>query len=173
LFVSTRQINAQLPLNVAGDVSRSIHTPGGVSNNYNFVVNSAAPSVFLSGTAGPETGLATIFRADNGQLVTPTNPLHAGDTVIIYLTGMGLTNPAVAAGTQTPASLLTSVTQSPMVTVGGSNLSVLYAGLVPGAISGLYQINATVPGGVTQGDSLPLVISQGSGSTTLNVRVVK
>jgi uncharacterized protein (TIGR03437 family) len=173
LFVSTGQINAQLPLNMAGNVSMSIHTPAGVSDTHNFVVASAAPAVFLTGTAGPQTGLATIFRADNGQLVTPTNPLHGGDTVIIYLTGMGPTSPAVQAGMQTPPTLLTSVTQAPTLTLGSSGLSIGYAGLAPGFISGLYQINATVPGVVTQGDSVPLVISQAGGSTTLNVRVVK
>jgi len=173
LFVSTGQINAQLPFNVSGDATMSIHTPGGVSNNYNFVVESAAPAIFLTGTAGPEAGLATIFRAANGQLVTPTNPVRSNDTLIIYLTGMGTTNPGVAAGQQTPANLLTSVTQPPVVTIGSTNLPIQYAGLVPGSLSGLYQINATVPGDVTQGDSVPLSISQSGGSTTLNVRVVK
>jgi len=173
LFVSTAQVNAQLPLNMGGNVTMSIHTPAGVSNNYNFVVASAAPAVFLSGIAGPQTGLATMFRADNGQLVTPTNPLHGGDTVVIYLTGMGPTSPAIQAGLQTPLNTLASVTQPPTLTLGSSNLSVLYAGLVPGSISGLYQINATLPGIVGQGDSVPLVISQAGGSTTLNVRVVK
>jgi uncharacterized protein (TIGR03437 family) len=172
LFVSSAQVNAQLPLNAAGNVTMSIHTPAGVSDNYNFVVESAAPAVFLTGTAGPETGLATIYRAANGQLVTPTNPLHPGDTVVIYLTGMGLTSPEVAAGEETPPTLLTSVTQAPVLTLGSSNLSILYAGLVPGFVSGLYQINATVPTGATQGESVPLVISQAGGSTTLNVRVV-
>jgi uncharacterized protein (TIGR03437 family) len=172
LYVSATQINAQLPLNAAGNVTMSIHTPAGVSDNYNFVVDTAAPAVFLTGTAGPETGLAAIYRAQNGQLVTPTNPLRPGDTVVIYLTGMGPTTPEVAAGEETPPTLLTSVTQSPTLTLGSSNLSVLYAGLVPGFVSGLYQINATVPAGVTQGDSMPLVISQAGGSTTLNVRVV-
>jgi uncharacterized protein (TIGR03437 family) len=172
LFVSTSQINAQLPLNVGGNVTMSIHTPAGISNSFNFVVASAAPAVFLSGTAGPETGLAAIYRADNNQLVTPTNPLHPGDTVVIYLTGMGPTSPEVAAGEQTPPTLLTSVTQAPTLTLGSTNLSILYAGLVPGFVSGLYQINATLPGKVTQGDSIPLVISQAGGSTTLNVRVV-
>ena len=170
LFVSAKQINAQLPFNAAGDVAMSIHTPAGVSNNYNFVVQSAAPAIFLTGTAGPETGLATIFRAANGQLVTPTNPLYPGDTVVIYLTGMGPTSPAVAAGAETPPTLLTSVTQAPSLTLGGSNLSILYAGLVPGFVSGLYQINATVPDVVTQGDTVPLVISQAGGTTTINVR---
>ncbi len=113
LFVSSGQINAQLPLNMGGNVSMNIHTPAGISNNFNFVVASASPAVFLSGTAGPQTGLAAIFRADNGQLVTPTNPLHGGDTVVIYLTGMGPTAPAVQAGLETPPTLLTSVTQPP------------------------------------------------------------
>ena len=172
MFVSTGQINAQLPLGVSGGATMAIHTPAGISNNFTFTVLSAAPAIFLTGTAGPETGLATVFRADNGQLVTPTNPVHANDTLIIYLTGMGLTAPSVEAGQETPPTLLTSVTQAPLITLGGSNLTVQYAGLAPGYISGLYQVNATVPFGVTQGMDIPLVISQGSSSTTLSLRVV-
>jgi uncharacterized protein (TIGR03437 family) len=65
------------------------------------------------------------------------------------------------------------VTETPSLTLGSSNLNVLYAGLVPGFISGLYQINATVPStGVTGGETIPLVVSQAGGATTLNVRVV-
>ncbi|HEX3747431.1 MAG TPA: hypothetical protein VHW09_26020 [Bryobacteraceae bacterium] len=172
LFVSASQVNAQLPLNMGGNVSMSIHTPAGISNNYNFVVASSAPAVFLSGAAGPETGLATIFRADNGQLVTPTNPVHGGDILVIYLTGMGPTSPEVQAGQQTPPTLLTSVMETPSLSLGTSGLGIQYAGLVPGYISGLYQINAVVPKGVVAGSSVPLVISQPGGSTSLNVRVV-
>lgn len=172
LFVSGHQVNAQLPLNVGGNVTMSIHTPAGISNNYNFTVQGAAPAVFQTGTAGPETGLATIFRYDNGQLVTPTNPVHPNDTLVIYLTGMGATSPAVAAGQATPMNGYSTVTDMPTMTLGGMPLNVLWAGLVPGYVSGLYQINVTVPFGVAQGSSMPLVISQGGGSTTMNVRVV-
>jgi uncharacterized protein (TIGR03437 family) len=173
LFVSSGQVNAQLPFNVAGSATMSIHTPAGISNNFNFGVQSAAPSIFMSGVAGPETGLATIVRADDGQLVTPTNPIHPGDTVVIYLTGMGTTSPAVNAGVAAPMSPLSYVTAKPTLTLGGSPLTLLYAGLVPGEISGLYQINATVPStGLAQGLSIPLVINQGGGLTTLYVRVV-
>jgi len=73
LFVSSQQINGQLPYNVVGSSTLAIHTPAGISNNYLFTVLPAAPSVFQTGAAGPETGLATIIRADNNQLVTPTN----------------------------------------------------------------------------------------------------
>ena len=132
----------------------------------------AFTALFLSGTAGPQTGLATVFRAANGQLVTPTNPVHPGDTLVIYLTGMGPTTPEVQAGQQTPSTLLTSVTQTPTLSLGSANLTIDYAGLVPGYISGLYQINATVPKIAAGGESVPLVITQAGGSTTLNVRVV-
>jgi uncharacterized protein (TIGR03437 family) len=173
LFVSSGQVNAQLPFNVTGSAVMSIHTPAGISNNFNFAVQGAAPSIFMSGSAGPETGLATIVRASNGQLLTPTNPVNPGDTLVIYLTGMGTTSPAVNAGVAAPMSPLSWATQAPTVTLGGSPLTVLYGGLVPGSLSGLYQINVTVPTtGVPQGISIPLVIDQGGGSTTLNVRVV-
>jgi uncharacterized protein (TIGR03437 family) len=173
LFVSSGQVNAQLPFNVTGNATMSVHTPAGISNNFNFSVSSAAPSIFMSGSAGPETGLATIVRFDNGQLVTPTNPVHPGDTLTIYLTGLGTTLPAVNAGVAAPMSPLSWATQAPVVTLGGSPLTMLYAGLVPGSLSGLYQIDVTVPGtGVPQGTSIPLVINQGGGSTTLTVRVV-
>ncbi len=106
LFVSPTQVNAQLPNNVLGSSLMSIHTPGGVSNAFHFTVLSAAPAVFMSGSAGPVTGLATVIRAANNQIVTPTNPIRPGDTLVIYLTGMGLTTPAVTAGYAAPASPL-------------------------------------------------------------------
>lgn len=171
LFVSSQQINAQLPFNVGGNATLTIHTPGGISNNYLFSVQPAAPSVFQSGTAGPLTGLATVVRADNNQLITPTNPIHPKDTVVIYLTGMGSTVPAVDAGMPAPSSPLASAAIAPSVTLGGSAMTVLYAGLVPGEV-GVYQINATAPDTLTQGLSIPLVINQGGAATTLNVRVV-
>jgi uncharacterized protein (TIGR03437 family) len=172
IFVSPSQINAQLPSRAGGSATLTIHTPGGISDNFNFSVNATAPSVFQTGAAGPQTGLATIVRADNGQLVTPTNPIHPGDTIIIYLTGMGATTPAVDDGMPAPLSPLATALTSPTVTLGGAALTMDWAGLVPGSV-GLYQINATVPLHPTEGLDIPLIISQGGSSTTLSVRVVK
>jgi uncharacterized protein (TIGR03437 family) len=172
LFVSGTQINGQLPFNVDGNAQMTLHTPGGVSDNFNVNILQAAPSVFRSAAAGPETGLATIVRADNGELITPTNPVHYNDTIVIYATGLGRTAPAVDSGVAAPDDQLAYAIITPSVTLGGKDLNVLYAGLVPGSV-GLYQINATVPGGVPQGLEVPLIISQGGSSTSLAVRVVK
>jgi uncharacterized protein (TIGR03437 family) len=171
LYTSSQQINAQLPYNVVGNATLTVHTPNGLGNNFMFTIDPTAPSVFMSAAAGTETGLATIFRDDNGQLVTPTNPIHPKDTVSIYLTGMGQTTPAIQAGQPAPSKPLAYAAAAPTVTLGGSALAVSYAGLVPGEV-GVYQINATVPSGVPTGLSIPLVIGQGGLTTTLSVRVV-
>jgi uncharacterized protein (TIGR03437 family) len=173
LFVSSQQVNAQLPASASGTVTLSIHTPGGVSDNFFLPILATAPTVFRSGTAGPETGLATVFRNDNGQLITPTNPIHPGDIIVIYATGMGRTSPFVDSGLPAllPPNPLSNTVIKASVTLGGAPLNVLYAGLVPGEV-GVYQINASVPSGVPQGMDIPLVVSQAGSSTTLSVRVV-
>ena len=58
------------------------------------------------------------------------------------------------------------------MTLGGANLTVAYAGLVPGEV-GVYQINAIVPPNTPQGLSEPLVISQNGNDLTINLRVVQ
>jgi uncharacterized protein (TIGR03437 family) len=172
LFVSNGQINGQLPFNVDGNATMTLRTPGGVSDNFNFSILAAAPSIFRSGAAGPETGLATITRAVNGELVTPTNPLHPGDTAIIYATGLGRTSPPIDSGMPAPSDPLPAAVITPTVTLGGQSMRVDYAGLVPGSV-GLYQINAVVPGSAPIGLEIPLIVNQGGSSTSLAVRVVK
>lgn len=172
LFVSERQINAQLPYSVDGNVTLVLRTPGGVSDNYKLTLQPAAPSVFRSGVAGPLTGLPAIVRAANNMLVTPANPVRPGEDIVIYLTGMGRTSPAVEAGAPAPADPLAAAVIQPEVSLGGVGLPIRYAGLTPG-LAGVYQINAHVPWWAPEGNSQQLTISQGSRMTTLSVRVVK
>jgi uncharacterized protein (TIGR03437 family) len=172
LFVSGSQINGQLPFNVDGNAQMTLRTPGGISDNFNFSILPAAPSIFRSGVAGPTTGLATVTRADNGELVTPTNPVHPGDSIVIWATGLGRTSPPIDSGMPSPSDPLPSAVIQPSVTLGGVSLDIQYAGLVPGSV-GLYQINAGVPKSAPLGLTMPLVIAQGGSSTSLDVRVVK
>jgi uncharacterized protein (TIGR03437 family) len=172
LFVSPTQINAQLPYNLEGNVTMILRTPGGVSDNYYFTMLPAAPKVFRSGVAGEDTNVPTIFRASNGQLVTLSNPVHQGDVLVIYLTGMGRTYPEVETGIPAPFDPLAWSAIPASVDLGGVGLPILYAGLTPGQI-GVYQINVSVPYWVSKGFGQLLKITQGTDSTTLSVRVVE
>jgi uncharacterized protein (TIGR03437 family) len=154
LFVSGGQINGQLPFNIDGNAQMTLRTPGGISDNFNFSILPAAPSIFRSGSAGPQVGLATITRADNGELVTPTNPVRGGDSIVIWATGLGRTTPAIDAGLPSPSDPLANAVITPSVNLAGVALDVQYAGLAPGSV-GLYQINATVPKTVPQGRYAP------------------
>lgn len=170
LFVSPSQINAQMPFNVEGNVTMILRTPGGVSDNYNLTVRSTAPGVFRA-TIDGNNDIPTVVRAENNEVVTLTNPIRRNDGLVIMLTGLGITNPAIDAGIPAPADPpLTSLVQ-PTVTLGGTALQITFAGLSAGQV-GVYQINAKVPNIIPTGVEVPLTIDAGGASTTLSVRVV-
>src|SRR5258708_20218744 len=126
-----------------------------------------APGVFRSGTAGPESGIATIVRMKNGELVTGSNPVHKGDVLVIYLTGLGATSPPTGTGLPGPSDPLATTVAKPQVTLGGVALGLIYSGLAPGAVGG-YQFNVTVPTkNVPTGNSIPLGITPAGATTSL------
>ncbi|MBZ5604993.1 MAG: hypothetical protein LAO79_22065, partial [Acidobacteriia bacterium] len=171
VFVSPNQINAQMPAQAVGDVTINVHTPGGVSDNFNLTVQPTAPAVFMSGVAGPETNLPVVVRSVNNLLVTDSNPIHRNDGITIYLTGCGQTNPPVGDGLPAPTSPLAVALSAPTVYLGSTQLPLSYAGLAPGEV-GVCQINALVPGSTATGLDMPLIINQGGATQTLSLRVV-
>jgi uncharacterized protein (TIGR03437 family) len=148
-----------------------MHTPGGVSNTFSLTVLPAAPAVFRS-ASGDLTNVPTVVRFSNGLMVTSTNPVHRGDILTIYLTGLGAVNPPVADGVPAPLDPLSTTVVNPSVQIGGSGCPVLFSGLVPGYV-GLYVLNVSVPSSTPQGLSVPLTISAGGFSYSQNVRVVQ
>jgi uncharacterized protein (TIGR03437 family) len=170
VLVSPTQINAQLPSTVAGKSTIFMRSPGGISNNYNFTIQAAAPTVFRGNSVGADSAL--VFRGENSELVSDSNPIRSGDSLTIFATGLGRTSPAVEDGAAAGSDPLSVVNLAPDVTLDGVALAVDYAGLAPGEV-GVYQINVRVPGGVRQGSSQPLIIRQGEMATTLGVEVAE
>jgi len=171
IFVSPTQINAQLPFQALGNVTMIVHTPGGLSDNFNLTIPPTAPAVFLSGVAGPQTNLPTVLRQTNSLLVTDSNPIHRSDSLTIYLTGCGQTSPQVSDGFPAPSNPLAQALSVPVVELGGTQLPVTYAGLAPGQV-GVCQINASVPTNTPTGLGMPLLINQGGNTQTVALRVV-
>jgi uncharacterized protein (TIGR03437 family) len=167
LFVSPRQINFQVPYEtpISSKVSVVALLGDQESLSQPTPVAEFAPAMFVN----PNSGAPIVQRHPDGALIATGNPAKPGDVLVIYVTGIGgLDNPPAsgAAASDAPLAMATSL---PVVTVGGVEATVLFAGLAPGFV-GLGQINIQLPEDLPQGASLELVISFGaSGSQTLQL----
>jgi uncharacterized protein (TIGR03437 family) len=166
--VTPNQINVQVPFEVtAGSQPVIVTTSNGASAAFNVTVAAAAPSIFILDAAG--TG-AVVKNADF-SLITANNRARAGDTIVIYSTGLGQTTPAVATGAlAAPPAGTFNNTGTVTVTIGGVNAPVVYSIAAPG-FAGLYQTAVTVPTGLT-GASAPLILRSGTtASNTVNIAI--
>ena len=94
------------------------------------------------------------------SLVNAARPAAPGETVLVYLTGMGAVSPGVDDGTAGASGQLYSTVSPVTVLVGDEQATVAFNGLAPG-YPGLYQINVTLPPlfqGIQAGGALPLAI---------------
>jgi uncharacterized protein (TIGR03437 family) len=147
-----QQINFQVPWEVARGPNAMI----AVSNNgtagtvLSVPVLPAQPGIFNYSSGGKTFG--AILHA-NFQLVDTEHPAKAGETVLIYCTGLGAVSsppPDGVAGNGQPT------TNTPGVTIGGMKAIVSFSGLAPGFV-GLYQINVEVSATATAGNQ-PVVV---------------
>ena len=164
-FVSPLQINAQVPFNAApGPQSVVVKTSNGSSVGTNVTIANTAPAIYFDGPSG----IAAILKNADFSLVTPDNPAKAGDVVVIYLTGLGQTTPALQTGNLQPGTGFNN-TGTVTVTIGGQNAPVAYSIASPG-FAGLYQVAVTVPTGVS--GSSAVIVKAGTGtSNTVNIPV--
>jgi uncharacterized protein (TIGR03437 family) len=114
--------------------------------NVQVVVNgvaTAAVAVGVKPVAYEPTVLIVINQ--NGTFNSPSSPAHPGQTVVIYATGFGGTNPQVPDG-----SLYKSPFPTPIYSVN-SLQTITYAGPAPGLIAGVWQINVVLSATATTG----------------------
>jgi uncharacterized protein (TIGR03437 family) len=170
VYVSPTQINAQLAFSNLGPSNTAVHSSTGVSDIFVTQVDPSAPAVF-SVTGPDSTQFAAIFRSENNKLATLSNPLRQNEVAIIYATGLGQVTPLAVPGVAATVAPLQVLGEPPAVRFGGVQADIIYAGLAPGFV-GLYQINARVPGDAPLGLQVPLTITTGANSTTVNVRII-
>jgi len=158
LLVSPGQVNFQIPWEVASGpvtVTMVSNDPLGTLGNT------------LSVNIGPYSpGIFAVTHADFSR-VTASAPAAAGETLILWATGLGAVSPSVPTG-QPPGAGVVAVTRTnPTVTVGGASGTVLFSGL--SGFAGLYQVNVQMPSQVAAGTATPLVLSIGGQSTTVSL----
>ena len=175
LFVSSGQINAQVPWNVlssgtSGAASVIVSNKGTPSAPQSVQVGPFSPGIFAIGN-----NIAVAINNADGSIAAPagaiagvtSHPAKIGDPfgLAIWCTGLGAVSPSVANGAASSDTLRTANT-FPAVTVGGQPVNVVWAGLTP-QFPGVNQINITLPSGTPTGNAVPIQISVG-GVTTSN-----
>ena len=67
-----------------------------------------------------------------------------GNIAVLYVAGLGATQPVVMEGAAAPASPLAQTIVRSVVRIGGQIAPVTFSGLAP-ALVGVYQVNAVIP----------------------------
>ena len=160
LYVSDNQINAQVPFGVALNSEQQVVVRRGteLATPERVVIATAQPGIFSKNASGQGQGVVLAVRPGGAQtFAEPGAPARPGDTLVIYCSGLGVTNPPVAAGAAAPLDRLSSATSPVKLFIGGVEASITFAGLTPGS-AGLYQVNAVIPSGVPAGDAVPVIL---------------
>lgn len=159
-YVSPTQINLQAPAdNNTGSVQVVVTNAAGSSAPMTATMQAIMPAFFTAqkyvAAVRSDGAVVTGVASTASGTVQAVKP---GDSVSLYGTGFGNSNPAIAPGAivQTAAPLANSVT----ITIGGVNAPVSFAGI---SATGLDQFNVTVPA-VANGDQE--VIAQINGLRT-------
>jgi uncharacterized protein (TIGR03437 family) len=153
-YISQTQLNVQAPTDSAlGTVSVAVKNSSGSASG-TATLQTYAPAFFPFTQAGGVSSTTPVYAAAvhlDGNYVVPvgyygsgysSRPATPGETLEIYGTGFGPTNPAAPAGQiVSGAPPLTDPTQL-QIRIGGVLATVTYAGLTA---VGEYQFNVVVP----------------------------
>lgn len=168
-FSSPGQINVQVPWELQGlnFAQVKVRLEDRVSQVLEVPVQDAAPGIFQFADGGVQRAIVT--HAD-GSLVTPQNPASRGETVILYVTGMGAVSEQQENGVPAPSDRLVFNTGATEVDVAGIPSNVTFSGLSPGFV-GLSQINVVIPSNAPSGDQDLVVFANGAGSNVTRIAI--
>jgi protocatechuate 3,4-dioxygenase beta subunit len=142
-YISPNQINVQAPADtLTGSVNVVVTNSFGSSSPTLVQLQAVLPGLFRLAqefvtATDPTGGFIGPVGMVNGLTTVPARPL---DTIVLWGTGFGPTNPTVTPGevVSNSSPLLNPVT----IRIGSSTAQVLYAGMTG---AGLYQFNILVP----------------------------
>jgi len=159
-YVSPTQVNFLLPSDAGANAAQvQIRNAAGISTAVPLTIQANAPQWLTV------DGKHVLASRANGQFVAapgtlgsvPTTPAAPGDTINLFGTGWGPTNPALIPG-QLPTQAA-AMTRATTVTIGGTAVTPTAPVVVPNT-AGVYQLTVQVPAGLANGDT-PVVVSQG------------
>jgi uncharacterized protein (TIGR03437 family) len=166
-LITATQVFGVVPYSLTGATASIVLDNNGTRSN-TITVPVAATAPGIAAVAQNGLGAGAITHA-NGSLISATSPAARGETVVIYLTGLGQVTPpgidgAAAKGLNPSNSVLAVYFNGDCGACDGSNIS--YQGLTPG-YAGLYQLNVAIPTNTPTGTAVPLAIQTTNGFTDM------
>jgi uncharacterized protein (TIGR03437 family) len=158
-YVSPVQVNVLTPPDpTLGSVTVTVTVGGQTSAPATVNSQAISPSFFIFG-GGPYVAA----EHSNGSFLGPaslypglTTPAKPGETIVLFANGFGSTTSPLVSGSPSQGGTLSPL---PVVTIGGANATVVFAGLVA---AGQFQINVMVPPSLADGDQPILATYNGS-----------
>jgi len=151
---SEGQIEIQIPGDLpAGSASIVVCVSGEMSNTFVTSLQATLPAI-----------LAIVHQSD-GSAVGNADPAVAGETLVVYMAGLGAVNASLGFGEAAPANPPAATAVTPQATLGNAPLNVVFSELSPGFV-GLYQVAVAMPGILPPGGSANLTVTAGSPSAS-------
>ena len=165
LYVSPAQINALVPASVAAGKVEVVAQVNGVNSSpFTITAQAAQPAVYAPPNADASTFFVTAALAGTATLVGNSatdprvvRPVYPGDTLDLYMIGVGSTLDPSEFITDRVFSGVFPVSAPVTATVGGEPANVMFAGLTA---PGLYLVRIVVPSDLAAG-AQPLQVSVG------------
>lgn len=136
------------------------------------ISQAATPALFTASATG--AGPAAALNQD-GSVNSASNPALPGTVVQFFGTGFGAVTEPVLPGELFSPAKLSPLGNPASLRIGGQSAELRYAGGAPGQLSGVYQLNATVPLSAASGPQVVVLTVAGqeaisSAPVTIHVR---
>jgi uncharacterized protein (TIGR03437 family) len=169
--IGETRIEAIVPYDLAVNTRHQVFVRQGdrMSVPVTVAMASAQPGIFTQDGSGEGPGL--VYNAAD-RLVSPENPVAAGEEILIVCSGLGPLETPVLAGTAGPDAPLARIAGALMLSIGGRNADYSFAGLAPG-LAGVYHVRAKVPENVPLGPQVEVSLSvneRRSNTVTIAIR---
>ena len=151
-YVNSSQINFQVPYSTkTGTATLTVTAGGKQSSAVQVVVAAYSPGILQYGTDGHG-----VIQNQDYSVNSPMNPAASRSYIVVYMTGLGVTNSQLTDGVPVPSTPLSSFTGKATAKIGDTDAPVQFIGMTPGFV-GLSQLNVQVPA-LPSGD-YPLYVS--------------
>ena len=157
--VAGDRVFLQVPFDTpAGTQPLVVTNANGSSTPFNVTVASIAPAMFIY------SGGVVAIDSTDFTLIGAGNEASAGDTIIVYATGLGQTSPALQTG-EIAGQRLYGVSGL-TARIGGQSAQVIQAAAIPG-FAGVYGVAIRIPAGAGTGN-VPIVLQAGTMSSNVS-----